>query len=314
MKLGIFDRLTRQRSGKIYIFPTKAGWGFMLLLFLLLILSINFENNLAFAVTFLLASMMVVAILHTYSNLVGMRIHKATAQPCFAGEDAGFSLYLSGKPKVDHQQIQVAWVSSDKVTTIDLIENKEAIVELSLPSLKRGWCKPQKVKLQTVYPLGLFRSWSYHSVEAKALVYPAPLASQTLPATSGSGGQGAVTEQTGSDDFSELKRFQAGMSPQHIAWKVYARGQGLHAKRFASRQDLDIWIDFEAWPEADQELRLSRICYWVLRLDREDRPYGVRLPNKHWTPARGSYHRQQILQALALFGMDDLGRESADVI
>ena len=311
MKLSLFDRLTQQRQGKIYIFPTKAGWGFMLLLFLLLILSINFENNLAFALTFLLAGVLVVAILHTYSNLLGVTIERASAQPCFVGEQAGFTLLISAAKQREHQQIQVGWVERfgmsaiDQAMAIDLIETTQTTVELSLPTRRRGWCIPAKVKLQTVFPLGLFRSWSYHAISAKALVYPSPVSSQSLPATSGAGGQGGLTEQVGSDDFSELKRFQAGMSPQHIAWKVYARGQGLHAKRFASRQDLDIWLDYDAWPEADQELRLSRICYWVLKLHREDRCYGVRLPNKEWPPSRGDHHRQQILQALALFGLGD---------
>jgi uncharacterized protein (DUF58 family) len=309
MKLSLFDRLTQQRQGKIYIFPTKAGWGFMLLLFLLLILSINFENNLAFALTFLLSGIMVVAILHTYSNLVGVTIDRSNAQACFAGEEAGFTLFIGANKEREHQQIQVSWVnryqinSVDRVVAVDLIDSSQVAVELSLPSRRRGWCTPTKVKLQTVFPLGLFRSWSYHSISAKALVYPSPVSSQNLPATSGAGGQGGLTEQSGSDDFSELKRFEAGMSPQHIAWKVYARGQGLHAKRFASRQDLDIWLDYDAWPEADQELRLSRICYWVLKLHREDRCYGVRLPDREWPPSQGDHHRQQILQALALFGL-----------
>lgn len=310
MSVSLFDRLTQQREGKIYIFPTKAGWGFMLLLFLLLILSINFENNLAFALTFLLAGILVVAILHTYSNLLGVTIDRVSAQPCFAGEPAGFTLLVSGAKQREHQQILVGWVNSfqnsavDRVIAVDFIETDQVTVELAMPTRRRGWCTPANVKLQTVFPLGLFRSWSYHSIVAKALVYPKPVSSQTLPATSGTGGQGGMTEQTGSDDFSELKRFQAGMSPQHIAWKVYARGQGLHAKRFASRQDLDIWLDYNAWPEANQELRLSRICYWVLKLHREDRCYGVRLPGKEWSPSRGDYHRQQILQALALFGLE----------
>lgn len=307
MKQKWLNLLSLQRTGKIYILPTRAGWGFVLLLFLLLLLSINFENNLAFALTFLLVAIMVVAILHTVSNLTGVRVQRASAQPCFMGEQAGFTLHLTGAKGREHQQIQVDWIQKGVPGVVDLIEQPMADVELSLPTTRRGWCVPPRVKLQTVYPLGLFKSWCYQSITARALVYPTPLSSQHMPATSGAGGQGGLTEHVGSDDFSELKRFQAGMSPQHIAWKVFARGQGLHAKRFASRQDLDIWLDYEAWPEADQELRLSRLCYWVLKLHREDRTYGVRLPDREWLPSRGERHQQQILLALALFGMESKG-------
>lgn len=313
MTLSLFDRLTQQRLGKIYIFPTKAGWGFILLLLLLLVLSINFENNLAFALTFFLVGLFVVAILYTYSNLLGVHLVRATSQACFAGEQAGFSLMVSGtasgRREKEHQQLQVSWVgdltsASMNSVVVDLVESSQVPVELSVPTKHRGWVEPPKVKIQTVFPLGLFRSWCYQQLSCKALVYPAPVASQHLPATAGSGGQGGLTTQSGSDDFSELKRFEAGMSPQHIAWKVYARGQGLHAKRFASRQDMDIWLDYDAWPDASQEMRLSRLCYWVLKFHREDRCYGVRLPGREWPPARGEHHRLQVLQALALFGKE----------
>lgn len=293
--------LSLQREGKIYILPTAAGWGFVLLLVLLLLLSINFENNLTFALTFLLAALMVVAILYTYSNLAGVRLVRATGQPCFAGEAAGFTLQLGSDTGREHQQIQLSWSGSLPIT-VDLVEQNPVQVELALPTQRRGWCTPPRVKLQTVFPLGLFRSWCYQPVMARALVYPAPLNGVSLPSTAGNTGQGGLVVQSGSDDFSDLKRFQPGMSPQHIAWKVYARGQGLHAKQYAARQDLDIWLDFSAWPEADTESRLSWLCYWALKLSREDRCYGLRLPDQTWSPARGDYHRQQVLQALALYG------------
>lgn len=304
MKGEWLNLLSLQRLGKIYILPTRAGWGFILLLILLLLLSINFENNLAFAFTFLLIAIMIVAILHTVSNLTGITIDRSSAQSCFSGEEAGLTLYLTGMQDREHHQIQVGWVHSDVMSHVDLVEQSSVEVELSLPTTRRGWCVPPRVKLLTVYPLGLFKSWCYQSITARVLVYPAPLVSQSLPATSGTEGMGSLIEQAGSDDFSELKRFQVGMSPQHIAWKVFARGQGLHAKRFAARQDLDIWLDYDAWPEADQELRLSRLSYWVLKLHREDRSYGVRLPGKEWPPSKGERHRQQVLLGLALFGLE----------
>lgn len=304
MKPALFDRLTRQRSGKIYIFPTRAGWGFVLLLSLLLLLSINFENNLAYALTFLLAALMLIALLFTHANLAGVTIKQVSTQPCFAGEQAGFSLMLSTTRRGEHQQLHVGWVGCDADYAIDLAESGPVQVELALSTRQRGWCVPPRVKIQTVFPLGLFKSWCYQPLTARALVYPQPLTTQTLPATAGSGSQGVLTQQIGSDDFTELKPFQAGESPQHIAWKVFARGQGLHTKRFGARQDLDLWLDYDAWPQASQELRLSYLCGWVLKLDREQRLYGVRLPDQTWPPAQGEAHRRSILQALALFGRE----------
>lgn len=295
--------LSLQRTGKLYILPTRAGWGFVLLLVLLLLLSINFQNNLTFALTFLLSALMIIAILYTYSNLAGVQVACVSAHPCFTGESAGFTLQLSTANSREHQQIQLSWPEAMPVAA-DLLDSSQIQVELALPTKHRGWRVAPKICLETVFPLGLFRCWCYQSVEGRALVYPAPEMGGILPATAGADGQGAMAEQSGSDDFSGLQRFEAGMSPHHIAWKVFARGQGLHAKRYASRQDLNIWLDYDSWPEADPEVRLSRLCYWALKLSREDRPFGLRLPGKVLAPARGEAHRQQVLKSLALFGVE----------
>ncbi|WP_417585485.1 DUF58 domain-containing protein [Nitrincola sp.] len=295
--------LSLQRTGKLYILPTRAGWGFVLLLVLLLLLSINFENNLTFALTFLLTALMIIAILYTYSNLAGVQVACVGAHPCFAGESAGFTLQLSSVNGREHQQIQLSWPEATPVAA-DLLDTSQIRIELALPTKRRGWCVAPKIRLQTVFPLGLFRCWCYQSVVARALVYPMPEMGGVLPATAGADGQGVMAEQSGSDDFSGLQRFQAGMSPHHVAWKVFARGQGLHAKRYASRQDLNIWLDYASWPEADTEVRLSRLCYWTMKLSRDERPFGLRLPGKILAPSRGEVHRQQVLKSLALFGVE----------
>ncbi len=295
--------LSLQRTGKLYILPTRAGGGFILLLVLLLLLSINFENNLTFALTFLLSALMIIAILYTYSNLAGVQVACVGAHPCFAGESAGFTLQLSAAGDREHQQIELRWPEAIPVAA-DLLNTRQVRVELALPTQRRGWCVAPKIRLQTVFPLGLFRCWCYQSVNGKALVYPMPEMGGVLPATAGADGQGVIAEQAGSDDFSGLQRFQAGMSPNHIAWKVFARGQGLHAKRYASRQDLNIWLDYDSWPEADPEIRLSRLCYWALKLSRDERPFGLRLPGTVLEPSRGEAHRQQVLKSLALFGVE----------
>ena len=80
----------------LFIFPSRAGLVFVLLLLSLTLAAINYDNNLVFALTFLLASLFVVAIHHTHSNLSGLTIRAGHSQPVFAGDDACFSLALKG--------------------------------------------------------------------------------------------------------------------------------------------------------------------------------------------------------------------------
>jgi len=59
--------LTQRR---LYILPTKQGLAFALLLFIMLLGSINYSNSLGYFLTFLLASLSVVTIFHTMKMLI----------------------------------------------------------------------------------------------------------------------------------------------------------------------------------------------------------------------------------------------------
>jgi uncharacterized protein (DUF58 family) len=49
------------------------------------------------------------------------------------------------------------------------------------------------------------------------------------------------------------------------------------------------------------EQRLSHLCYWALEYDGSNTEYGLRLPGVLIEPDSGERHRDQVLQALALF-------------
>lgn len=54
---------------KIFILPTRQGLIFALLVCAMVMAGINYQNSLVFALAFLLASLFMVAMLHTYRNL-----------------------------------------------------------------------------------------------------------------------------------------------------------------------------------------------------------------------------------------------------
>src|SRR5690606_7042062 len=57
---------------RIFIMPTRTGATFALVLFLMLLVAINYQNSLAYGLTFLLMSLSVLGILHTYRNVSGL--------------------------------------------------------------------------------------------------------------------------------------------------------------------------------------------------------------------------------------------------
>ncbi len=296
-------RKIRLNNNRLFIFPTRAGFLFGLVLLLLWLVATNFENNLVFGATFLLSAMFVVAIFHTFLNLSGLLIEAGHSHPCFCGGAAEFGILLSQKGHRYRDNILLRYPKSDQ-KTVSLPGTELAAVSLAVTADKRGWFEPGRVTLETRYPLGLIRCWTYLDLNMRELVYPRPINARGQPISVASG-QGTNEIAGGREDFRSLEKHRPGEPHSHIAWKHYAREQGLHTKHFADPMDEEVWLDWEAFQGMDEEARLSRLCGWLLELSAGTALYGLRMPGVEILPSRGEIHRVSILRELALFNLPD---------
>ena len=283
----------------LFIFPSKAGFVFLLLLLSLTLAAINYDNNLVFALTFLLASLFVVAIQHTHANLSGLTLRAGHSQPVFAGHDACFSLALKGGGRHCHDGLLIRWDDSDFVRAA-IRANDEDMVQINIRAPARGWFKPERLLLQSWYPLGLVRSWSWVDLDTRCLVYPRPLPA-ALPPSLGRGDEGALLESHGGDDFTGLRDYRPGDSLRHVAWRTAARGGPLQTKEYGSFAEQQVWLDWDDMDRTDSvETRLSKLCYLALRLNAENTDFGLRLPSENIEAGTGPEHLESVLRALAL--------------
>jgi uncharacterized protein (DUF58 family) len=289
---------------RVYIVPARLGWIFAGVLAVLLVGSINYALSLGFALTFLLAGLGVAGMVHTARNLARIAISAGRAEPVFAGESAQFRLYLDGRGGFDRPAILTRHVASGSQLVVDIPAGGIAEAVLAAPATRRGWLALGRVMLETRFPLGLFRAWSYIEPEARCLVYPRPERSP-LPPFTGEAMAGAIHAPTpGSDDFAGLRDYQSSDSPRHIAWKAVARRDKLLTKQFAGDAAAELWLDARLLPHGlTLEQILSRLAGWILAADRAGAHYGLRLPGVEIAPGRGDAHRAGCLQALALYGV-----------
>ena len=288
---------------RVYIVPTQLGWLFALTLMILLVGSINYALSLGFALTFLLAGMGLAGMVHTARNLARMTVNVGRAEPVFAGEAAQFRLYLDARASFDRPAILVRHVRSRAQMVVDVPALGLAEVVLGVPADKRGWLALGRVMLETRFPLGIFRAWSYVEPDARCLVYPRPERGK-LPAPAAESARGALRSPVpGNDDYSGLRTYQFSDSPRHVAWKAVARNEDMLTKQFTGEAAAELWLDWALLPShMDVEQRLSRLAGWVLEADRAGTNYGLRLPGAEVAPGRGEAHRGACLQALALYG------------
>lgn len=288
----------------IFILPNKQGMGFCLILLLMFIGAINYEIRLAFALVFLLLGMLILSILYTYRNLSGLEVSAKPENSVFAGEKAEVSITLTAHLKRVYESVQVSFKQSGRLTA-NLIDVPEQRLSLFVETYQRGRFSPGRLTIETLFPFGVCRSWSLLNLNFECLVYPKPIACQIDFLNSDAENEGVNNIITGNDDFYGLREYQKGDSLQHVAWKSLARGQGMMTKQYSSNVDDDIWLKWDMFPDYDVEGRLSRLCYCVLQLDASGLDYGLSLPDKKIDPGRGSAHYNQIMEALALYDLDD---------
>lgn len=284
---------------QIYILPTRHGLLFAVVLVALALAAVNYNNALAYLLTFLLASMAVVSLLHTQRNLLKLRVSAAGGDPVFAGEPAALRVCLHN----DGGARYALRLGSTQTTLapFDVPAHDTRCVVLSMPTLKRGWLGCPPLTLASVYPLGITRAWSRRlTLPARCLVYPKPADEAPWQAAAGTEGESQPGVMQDGDDFTGLRAYQPGDAPARISWKTLARGQGLHTKDFRAPRAESVWLDWEAFAPHDVETRLSFLCRATLEAEDSGLTYGLRLPGVVLEPDNGALHRHRCLEALAL--------------
>lgn len=313
-------RWTRKRHGidpdpltlpgrRIYILPTGLGVTYGFMLFAMFLGAMNYGNNLALGLAFLLGALGLTAMHHSHRNLAGVRIHSAGCEPVFAGQIARFRVAIENPSPLPRYELTVG--NDVGMTQPERIEpNGRAVLEVKLPANKRGLLALPYFELATRHPFGLFRAWSVLHPELHCVVYPRPSAPGKPPPLLETDTGGAQDLSRGDEDFAGLRSFHPGDSPSRIAWKAYARDQSLQVKLYAGTEVTSHVFDWDMLAGLGVEARLSQLCRWIEDAHAAGHAFGLKLPGTHIPTNVGASHRQRCLTALALFQSDERPAES----
>jgi uncharacterized protein (DUF58 family) len=287
---------------RIYILPSRFGFMLAAILAAMLVAGLNYNNNLALAFAFLIASMALVTMHHCNRNLLRLSVDVTTEVDAFAGREAIFEFAVRNSSRVDRRDIEVRCLSGVGIGSAPAGES--ASIEVIVPVAARGVTRVKQFELRTRYPFGWFYSWTYVQGSLAIYVAPAPGGTRTLP-SAGAQGAGSHSDARGDEDFSGLRAYEPGVPLKHMAWKVLARGGEAAVRSYSSLAAQPEWLEWSSLEGMDVEMRLSQLCRWVLECDAAQRPYGLRIPGKEIAPSGGAAHRYACLRALAAFGVDE---------
>ena len=296
----------------VYILPTRPGLMLALTLMVLLVASINYQLNLGYLLTFLLAGSAVMGMHVCHRTLRGLAMNLIAPPAQFAGAGAVFDVKLTNTRRSVRHAIGVSVLAIPGETGrlhwawTDVPAQNSTTVQIAFTPGRRGLQRLPTLTAETRFPLGTFRVWTVWRPAAQMLVYPAP-ERQAPPLPLGeprSGGVAAAARVPGSGEFDSIRSYRRGDPLKLVMWKKAAKadeqGNGLVVRDTQQAQRDELWLDLAQAGPLATEARLSRLCAWVLRADKLGLSYGLRLPGLQIKPALGEGHKRQCLEALAL--------------
>jgi uncharacterized protein (DUF58 family) len=294
-------------QGNVYILPTRAGWLFAATLLVLLLASVNYQLNLGYVLTFLLAGSGIVSMHVTHGTLRGLTLHLRPVAATFAGSAAVLDIVMSspssprfgiGLRVLDAAPATLAWTN--------VPAGGQAAAHVSFVPMQRGLRDVPTLSAETRFPLGLFRAWTVWRPVARVLVYPQlEVDAPALPAARPVAGGATQQRRSEGGEIEGVRAYRRGDPLKLVAWKKAAQaletGAELVSRDTSTSARQELWLDWSACASLAPEDRLSRLAAWTLAAHRADADYGLRLPGLELEPADGEAQRIACLEALALW-------------
>ncbi len=282
----------------IFVLPTLFGLGFGFMLLFMALGGLNFNNSMALMLVFLLATIAQLTTLIAYRNLIGLKVDKIFAEPVFCGESVLFRVFISNSGERRRFAVQAGFSAPQDCQDFQL-HSGEAM-HLTRPAVKRGWQEMPAFRLETRFPLGLFKAWSWIFPDNRCLVYPAPARNAPPLPRTGRGESGPARKGQG-DQVHGLRKYQPGDSMQRVAWRASARHGELYSLEMETPREEACELDWDRLSGADVETRLAILTAWVIAADRKQIAYSMHIPGEQIAADRGAKHRAKCLELLVLY-------------
>ena len=321
-RLPLSDQVTlTQRT--VYILPTRPGLMLGVTLLVLLVASINYQLNLGYLLTFLLAGSALVGMHVCHGTLRDLAMNLIAPPATYARATATIDVKLTNTRRSIRYGIGLRVLNPQDMSALpeksasqqahwswtDVPAQGSSTVQVAFTPPRRGLYRLPALTAETRFPLGTFRVWTVWRPAAQVLVYPMPETSPPPlpPGEPRTGGAATAAAAQSTGEFDGVRGYRRGDPMKLVVWKKaakaddYVGGQsgGLVVRDTQQAQRQELWLDYMQAGTFDAEHKLSRLCAWVLQCDRLGLNYGLRLPSLEIKPGSGEAHKRTCLEALA---------------
>ncbi|WP_111976652.1 DUF58 domain-containing protein [Algibacillus agarilyticus] len=294
-------RLPPQRQCKldhsnIFILPSKAGVAVILVTLAIYLLGTNYANNLVLLLAYVSTAILISAIFYSFLNVAHLTIQVEKTPPVFLSNVCLQTFRIIN----ERPSWAIEFLHHDGKVQFDLPYVDTHLIKMPFVPPHRGWCLPERIRVQTQAPFMLFTVWSLPHFNIKQLVYPKPIeCPQWLTGTGLSQEEGQSNDIQNAEDFYGLREYVETDSLKHVAWKQLAKGKGWLTKQFAAPNQPERWFSYYIVHDNDHELTISHLTWLVLQTKNEDITFGLELPHASLGPNAGPIFIEECLLALA---------------
>ena len=302
--------------------------------------AVNYANNLVYAILYLVGSLSLISIFHTWRNLSLVEVEHIRVYPAFVGEDVQVDIFLrvpgrqpvygltlsrvndeAGLPRrslfqwlwrhyIEGAEEESVWAKRPlsltirgEGNTLRIEPGDSCATEGVFPAVRRGMYRLDMVQIKSAYPFGLFWASFNVAVNAEYFIYPKPKGTEDWPELRSGGENGSPFSQKPGDDFYGVRPYTPAESLRHVDWKAYARGRPLSVKQFTGGGSLELWLDASSMERMPLEDRLSQLALWIVNAEKAEIPYALKLGRTTLSLGLGPTQSRRALETLAVAGM-----------
>lgn len=273
------------------------------------------SNGAAHLLALFIASMALLSWLHARANLRGLSVRLVGARSTAQDATKHIAVELRAVGAVSPCGLEILVLGAKDAVFIERVPSGEAVfTELPPPAQHSG--EALRLRVRSVYPLGLFTAETVLETAWVRRVHPRPGGDMLLPEPDHSlQGDAAVVASSlrpanGGDDFAGLREWRSGDSPKHIDWRAMARGGPLMVKTWSASAQGVVVLDWNAMA-IDESDRAAQIAQWMEMCEAEGKPYEVRLPQGTLRAGLGPMHLRRCLNALAMEASGETGTSAS---
>lgn len=296
----------------VYVFFSRQGVLFGLLLVVTFMTGVNYSNNLVLGLCFYLFGIWLVGVFYTFMQISSLKVRLVETTLAPVGELVWATLEISNKSGKPSRQVVLEFEQDQtqdfdpefaKHCTATIISvDKTTLVRLPIMTHQRGKMTLPRLCVHSVYPFGVMKAWGYAYFQSHAWVYPKPVSFEwqnTKHAIASDGEQFSTAHMVGQNDFDMLNDYIEGESLARVSWVHVARGAGMLTKHFADPMGQEWLIDYDDMPNAHHEGRLSELAFAIGQMQHAQLPFLLKLPSGMGQLGQGEHFIQQSLLRLA---------------